>query len=93
VTLLSTEESSPPPADSGAGTFVDSSVLLDVFTEDERRLEWSEAALLHALATASAVRLSADAELARLLQRGDEAAMGGSSTAGDARGLASRAQL
>lgn len=34
-----------------AGTFVDSSVLLDVFTEDERWLEWSEAALREALAT------------------------------------------
>lgn len=33
-----------------AGTFVDSSVLLDVFTEDERWLEWSEAALREALA-------------------------------------------
>ncbi len=33
-----------------AGTFVDSSVLLDVFTEDERWLEWSEAALGEALA-------------------------------------------
>jgi predicted nucleic acid-binding protein len=32
------------------GTFVDSSVLLDVFTEDERWLEWSEAALAEALA-------------------------------------------
>jgi predicted nucleic acid-binding protein len=32
------------------GTFVDSSVLLDVFTEDERWLEWSEAALAGALA-------------------------------------------
>jgi len=34
----------------GPGTFVDSSVLLDVFTEDERWLEWSEAALAGALA-------------------------------------------
>jgi predicted nucleic acid-binding protein len=34
-----------------AGIFVDSSVLLDVFTEDERWLEWSEAALQDALAT------------------------------------------
>jgi predicted nucleic acid-binding protein len=33
-----------------AGTFVDSSVLLDVFTEDERWAEWSEAALREALA-------------------------------------------
>jgi predicted nucleic acid-binding protein len=33
-----------------AGTFVDSSVLLDVFTEDERWLGWSEAALREALA-------------------------------------------
>lgn len=33
-----------------AGTFVDSSVLLDVFTEDERWLKWSEAALREALA-------------------------------------------
>ena len=33
-----------------AGTFVDSSVLLDVFTEDERWLGWSEAALRDALA-------------------------------------------
>lgn len=33
-----------------AGTFVDSSVLLDVFTEDERWLEWSMAALREALA-------------------------------------------
>jgi hypothetical protein len=33
-----------------AGTFVDSSVLLDVFTEDERWLGWSEAALGEALA-------------------------------------------
>lgn len=33
-----------------AGTFVDSSVLLDVFTEDERWLEWSEATLREALA-------------------------------------------
>lgn len=33
-----------------AGIFVDSSVLLDVFTEDERWLEWSEAALREALA-------------------------------------------
>lgn len=32
------------------GTFVDSSVLLDVFTEDERWLRWSEAALREALA-------------------------------------------
>ena len=32
------------------GTFVDSSVLLDVFTEDERWLAWSEAALADALA-------------------------------------------
>jgi hypothetical protein len=32
------------------GSFVDSSVLLDVFTEDERWLEWSEAALAGALA-------------------------------------------
>jgi predicted nucleic acid-binding protein len=32
------------------GTFVDSSVLLDVFTEDERWLAWSEAALAEALA-------------------------------------------
>ncbi|MEX2448396.1 MAG: type II toxin-antitoxin system VapC family toxin [Solirubrobacterales bacterium] len=32
------------------GTFVDSRVLLDVFTEDERWLEWSEAALAKALA-------------------------------------------
>jgi predicted nucleic acid-binding protein len=32
------------------GTFVDSSVLLDVFTEDERWLGWSEAALREALA-------------------------------------------
>lgn len=32
-----------------AGTFVDSSVLLDVFTEDERWLGWSEAALREAL--------------------------------------------
>lgn len=32
------------------GTFVDSSVLLDVFTEDERWLAWSEAALSEALA-------------------------------------------
>jgi predicted nucleic acid-binding protein len=32
------------------GTFVDSSVLLDIFTEDERWLEWSEAALTDALA-------------------------------------------
>jgi predicted nucleic acid-binding protein len=31
------------------GTFVDSSVLLDVFTEDKRWLEWSEAALREAL--------------------------------------------
>ncbi|MBS1884878.1 MAG: type II toxin-antitoxin system VapC family toxin [Actinobacteria bacterium] len=38
-----------------AGTFVDSSVLLDVFTEDERWLEWSEAALREALATGSLV--------------------------------------
>jgi predicted nucleic acid-binding protein len=34
-----------------AGTFVDSSVLLDVLTEDKRWLEWSEAALRDALAT------------------------------------------
>lgn len=34
-----------------AGTFVDSSVLLDVFTEDERWLEWSEGALREALTT------------------------------------------
>ena len=33
-----------------AGTVVDSSVLLDVFTEDERWLDWSEAALRAALA-------------------------------------------
>lgn len=33
------------------GTFVDSSVLLDVFTEDERWLAWSEEALAEALAT------------------------------------------
>jgi predicted nucleic acid-binding protein len=33
-----------------AGTFVDSSVLLDVFTEDERWSGWSEAALREALA-------------------------------------------
>lgn len=33
-----------------AGTFVDSSVLLDVFTEDERWLGWSEVALRDALA-------------------------------------------
>ena len=32
------------------GTVVDSSVLLDVFTEDERWLAWSEAALVEALA-------------------------------------------
>jgi predicted nucleic acid-binding protein len=32
------------------GTFVDSSVLLDVFTEDERWLAWSEAALADSLA-------------------------------------------
>jgi predicted nucleic acid-binding protein len=32
-----------------AGTFVDSSVLLDVFTEDERWSGWSEAALRDAL--------------------------------------------
>jgi predicted nucleic acid-binding protein len=32
------------------GTFVDSSVLLDMFTEDARWLEWSEAALREALA-------------------------------------------
>jgi predicted nucleic acid-binding protein len=32
------------------GTFVDSSVLLDIFTEDERWLAWSEAALAAALA-------------------------------------------
>lgn len=32
------------------GTVVDSSVLLDVFTEDERWLKWSEAALAGALA-------------------------------------------
>jgi predicted nucleic acid-binding protein len=32
------------------GTFVDSSVLLDVYTEDERWLAWSEAALRDALA-------------------------------------------
>jgi hypothetical protein len=31
------------------GTFVDSSVLLDVYTEDQRWLEWSEAALRDAL--------------------------------------------
>jgi predicted nucleic acid-binding protein len=30
------------------GTIVDSSVLLDVFTEDERWLEWSEAQLVQA---------------------------------------------
>lgn len=34
-----------------AGTFVDSSLLLDVFTEDERWLGWSEAALREALVT------------------------------------------
>ncbi len=33
------------------GTFVDSSVLLDVFTEDERWLEWSEESLAEAIAT------------------------------------------
>ncbi|MBS1880911.1 MAG: type II toxin-antitoxin system VapC family toxin [Actinobacteria bacterium] len=33
-----------------AGTIVDSSVLLDVFTEDVRWLSWSEAALGEALA-------------------------------------------
>lgn len=32
------------------GTFVDSSVLLDVFTEDERWLEWSRSRLSEALA-------------------------------------------
>jgi hypothetical protein len=32
------------------GTFVDSSVLLDVFSEDERRLEWSRSRLNEALA-------------------------------------------
>lgn len=32
------------------GTFVDSSVLLDVFTEDERWLEWSRSRLSQALA-------------------------------------------
>jgi predicted nucleic acid-binding protein len=32
------------------GTFVDSSVLLDIFTEDKRWLGWSEAALRDALA-------------------------------------------
>lgn len=32
------------------GSFVDSSVLLDVFTADRRWLEWSEAALVKALA-------------------------------------------
>lgn len=31
------------------GTFVDSSVLLDIFTEDKRWLAWSEAALTEAL--------------------------------------------
>lgn len=34
---------------SPAGTVVDSSVLLDVFTEDRHWLEWSEAALREAL--------------------------------------------
>jgi predicted nucleic acid-binding protein len=34
---------------SGAGTLVDSSVLLDVFTEDPCWLRWSEAALAEAL--------------------------------------------
>jgi predicted nucleic acid-binding protein len=34
-----------------AGTFVDSSVLLDIFTEDEFWLEWSEAARREALLT------------------------------------------
>jgi predicted nucleic acid-binding protein len=32
-----------------AGTFADSSVLLDVFTEDRQWLKWSEAALREAL--------------------------------------------
>ena len=32
------------------GTLVDSSVLLDIFTEDEQWLAWSEAALIEALA-------------------------------------------
>lgn len=32
------------------GTFVDSSVLLDIFTEDERWLGWSETALTDSLA-------------------------------------------
>lgn len=31
-----------------AGTVIDSSVLLDVFTEDQRWLEWSEARLIEA---------------------------------------------
>lgn len=38
-----------------AGTFVDSSVLLDVFTEDARWLGWSEAALREALAVGTLV--------------------------------------
>ncbi|HXV06330.1 MAG TPA: type II toxin-antitoxin system VapC family toxin [Solirubrobacterales bacterium] len=33
-----------------AGTFVDSSVLLDVFTADRRWLEWSRSRLIEALA-------------------------------------------
>lgn len=33
------------------GTFVDSSVLLDIFTEDETWLSWSETALREALAS------------------------------------------
>ncbi len=37
------------------GTFVDSSVLLDVFTEDERWLEWSEESLAEAIATGPVV--------------------------------------
>lgn len=37
------------------GTFLDSSVLLDVFTEDARWLEWSEEALAAALAAGPVV--------------------------------------
>ncbi len=39
-----------------AGTVVDSSVLLDVFTQDERWLEWSEAQLVDAAQRGAIVR-------------------------------------